>query len=771
MHDHAPKRAGAIPRSADRRVILKAAAALASSVAAGGLRFSAASAQSSTGTVTGYFAEALESGQFTTADAARSFQADFPFYAIAPHWAGSGPADARVVISLSADGLDYGDPVVVTRAEDGGPPDRDDRHFGTLVIADGQRWVRYETQDASAAPVALPDLIFHYFDATAGPMTSGLLTAAETPSSQPTIISRETWGADEALRHEGQNLENPIVWVPQYEPIQHAIIHHTVTTNFQDPMVTLRSVYEYHAVTKGWGDIGYNYLVDHLGNIYEGRFGGENVVGGHSLRYNYGSAGFAVLGTFTAIDATPEAQSALIFLVAWITRDLDPLGSAFFIDTENVPTICGHRDVLSTECPGDVLYSDLDFIRNSVAGVVDDGGGSDVGAITIGDAVTVTVANANMRSGPSTGNAIIRQLALGTVLGVTDGPTESSGYTWYAVSGTAGSGWMASIVLEKTDAAPPATGTFEIGDTVHVTTDSLNLRSSASTGASIVARMPNGTTGAVIGGPTSANSYVWWRLQTALGSGWAVETFLTAGSGAAPPEEPPTGAFAAGDRVQVATNSLYLRSGAGTGQSSIASMTNGAQLTVLSGPTSSGGYAWYRLQSATYGTGWAAGEFLSEVGAGTTPPPADGFGIGAVVATVDTLRLRTGAGTGSGTVTTLPAGAVLTITSGPTSQGGYTWYGVSSSDYGSGYCAGEFLVAAGSSGNVLEVGGSARVVDGSLNLRAVPGTGSPVVAVLAEGTRLDLLGGPQNASGYTWWRVRTTGGTTGWCVQTYLEPL
>ena len=63
------------------------------------------------------------------------------------------------------------------------------------------------------------------------------------------------------------------------------IIHHTATQNQKaDPAATVRAIY--HTVTQGWGDIGYNFLVDWHGNVYEGRCGGANVVGGHLLQYN-----------------------------------------------------------------------------------------------------------------------------------------------------------------------------------------------------------------------------------------------------------------------------------------------------------------------------------------------------------------------------------------------------------------------------------------------------------------------------------------------------
>ena len=79
------------------------------------------------------------------------------------------------------------------------------------------------------------------------------------------------------------------------------IIHHTDSPNEQDPLTAIRAIYYYHAVTQEWGDIGYNFLIDRNGTIYEGRYGGANVVGGHALQYNYGSVGIGLIGDFTPI--------------------------------------------------------------------------------------------------------------------------------------------------------------------------------------------------------------------------------------------------------------------------------------------------------------------------------------------------------------------------------------------------------------------------------------------------------------------------------------
>ena len=58
-------------------------------------------------------------------------------------------------------------------------------------------------------------------------------------------------------------------------PVEHVIIHHADTANFNDPVLEMRSIYYFHAITRGWGDIAYNYLIDFMGNVYEGRVGGE----------------------------------------------------------------------------------------------------------------------------------------------------------------------------------------------------------------------------------------------------------------------------------------------------------------------------------------------------------------------------------------------------------------------------------------------------------------------------------------------------------------
>ena len=175
------------------------------------------------------------------------------------------------------------------------------------------------------------------------------------------IIPRAAWGADENLRYRN----GKEIWPKEIQIAEKVVLHHTETSNSQDPMAAIRAVYYFHAVRKGWGDIGYNYLIDSAGRVYEGRAGGDHVIAGHALRYNNGSIGIAVLGSFQAQTITPEAEEAIVTLIAAKARHIDPIGQGWFID-KNLANIAGHRDCLNTACPGNAFYPRLPSIRDKV---------------------------------------------------------------------------------------------------------------------------------------------------------------------------------------------------------------------------------------------------------------------------------------------------------------------------------------------------------------------------------------------------------------------
>ena len=212
------------------------------------------------------------------------------------------------------------------------------------------------------------------------------------------IISRAEWGADENLRllssasdkeatlvsleddyyikyadelKESRRVEtdesgNNLTWPLSYpENIRKIIIHHTASTkNLDDPAKAIRDIYVWHTLSRGWGDIGYNYIIDQQGNIYEGRYGGEMVVGAHAGRGNFGSIGIAVLGNYQDEEPPEAVVTALTALVREKAQryNIDTEGASLFRG-EAYPNVMGHRDIMSTACPGDKLFAMLPVIR------------------------------------------------------------------------------------------------------------------------------------------------------------------------------------------------------------------------------------------------------------------------------------------------------------------------------------------------------------------------------------------------------------------------
>lgn len=156
---------------------------------------------------------------------------------------------------------------------------------------------------------------------------------------------------------------------PASTDVTHLIVHHSAgTNNTNDWAAIVRVIYDLHVTGNGWDDIGYNYLIDPNGVIYEGR--GNDIRGAHFCGSNSGTMGVCMLGTFTEVTPTPAALESLAKLLAWKScdRDLNPLGSAYHASSElTLPHIAGHRQGCATACPGDAFYPLLPSVRQATA--------------------------------------------------------------------------------------------------------------------------------------------------------------------------------------------------------------------------------------------------------------------------------------------------------------------------------------------------------------------------------------------------------------------
>ena len=199
------------------------------------------------------------------------------------------------------------------------------------------------------------------------------LTSRAASLPAPRIVTRAAWGADESLR----------AAAPAYAAVKMAFVHHTAGGNDYaqaNAPAIVRGIYAYHTKALGWNDIGYNFLIDRFGTIYEGRYGGvdKGVVGAQVLGFNTGSTGVSVIGTYASEAPPAAAVASLENLLAWKLSlgGLDSAGTAkmtcgatekFKAGTAvTLPVIAGHRDANYTECPGDALYAILPTIRTAV---------------------------------------------------------------------------------------------------------------------------------------------------------------------------------------------------------------------------------------------------------------------------------------------------------------------------------------------------------------------------------------------------------------------
>lgn len=162
------------------------------------------------------------------------------------------------------------------------------------------------------------------------------------------------------------NKGEKLTWPLQYpQEISKIIIHHTASDkDEEDTLQIIKDIFYYHAIGRGWGDIGYNYIIDKSGTVYEGRYGGEGVVGGHAGPGNRGSIGIAVLGNYNEEEITPEALNTLIKLISQKTQlhNIDPKGHSYFRG-KKLPNIIGHNSVMATSCPGENIIKLLPEIR------------------------------------------------------------------------------------------------------------------------------------------------------------------------------------------------------------------------------------------------------------------------------------------------------------------------------------------------------------------------------------------------------------------------
>jgi N-acetylmuramoyl-L-alanine amidase/LGFP repeat len=312
------------------------------------------------------------SGGELVAARARTATADFGMVAVT--WrAGTGPEGLQVHVRTRIDGT-WTPWTELPVDHDTGPAaaEESDVRDGTVPLwvgdgtgvavevtapdGTGPRDIRVETIDPGSDPVA-----------TAGrsSLDAEITGRAKFPG-MPAMFNRREWGADESL--------NDQCWRPIYgSSAKMVFVHHTVNSNHysrSEGKAIVRSIHAYHTQSRGWCDIGYNFLIDKYGQTYIGRTGGPRrpVRGAHAGDYNTNSVGVSLIGNFEEVRPSKRMKNALVRFIGWrLGTSYVPAHGKVRIEGTRFSRISGHRDADATACPGRYVYRWLPRLRDRVA--------------------------------------------------------------------------------------------------------------------------------------------------------------------------------------------------------------------------------------------------------------------------------------------------------------------------------------------------------------------------------------------------------------------
>ncbi len=307
-------------------------------------------------------------------------------------WQADLPTQAQLIVKVrtSADGTAWQPWIMVTVSDD--PPGLDEPEnvmWSDAVQTPVATWYQLRLELSPGAGGAFPALSGFAVHTVDSRMPGGKQPAPDVAPkvvagsiSRPAFVSRTGWGNPQG--------EGAPAAPPAYYEAKTLVVHHTADSNSLSPGATwadrVRAIWSFHTYSRGWGDIGYNWLIDPNGVIYAGRAGStdpaRDAVGFHDTA-NYGSMGVSMIGTYTSVAPSPATINSLVEILAWKAgeRGINPTGSGYYYGCARssycapfnsgavVPSISGHRQVTPghTTCPGDSSMGLLPSIRQRVA--------------------------------------------------------------------------------------------------------------------------------------------------------------------------------------------------------------------------------------------------------------------------------------------------------------------------------------------------------------------------------------------------------------------
>lgn len=324
-----------------------------------------------------FFTTPLQTNALTTEISQIEFSTNTNFYEIAV----PNSFDRFYVDTTNSAGINDTFNILVSQL------DTNDNLLGSEVVslpAYDQSYIKLN-QDAEKIQIELRSFINQWAetDFSLGLEFHWLRTTELEPTSSTSnlsginIASRAEWGCYDHVNGGSPSsvyyCGNPF-WSSEILDPTHIIVHHTATSNSETNWAAaVQSIWYHHSHIRdadpddgvsGWTDIGYNYLIDPNGVIYEGRNGGHGVTGGHTIGHNRGTVGIALIGDYNSTTVTDSTRLSLEALIQAILdrENLNPYESAVTLGGTSNNRISGHRDWTATACPGNAAYSLLDSL-------------------------------------------------------------------------------------------------------------------------------------------------------------------------------------------------------------------------------------------------------------------------------------------------------------------------------------------------------------------------------------------------------------------------
>jgi len=358
-----------------------------------------------------------------------------PFLSASLKWQTSGTMDVHdielyVRTSIDAQNWDEWQPIHT----DTHAPVQKDVYIGKLMFFDENTQFIQTRIVTKKASVIFKKLDIHLYNpGKTPPVKTGQkkdsandVLQSNCPCDQPNYLSRNQW----CPAGNCPPSSNPSSTSPT-----HLIVHHSDHSNSSsDWAAVVRSIWNYHIYTNGWDDIGYNWLIDRNGVVYEGR--GAGILGSHFCGKNTGTQGNCLLGNFTNTQPSNAARTKMVELLAWQScqYNINPTGTSYHNSSGfSLNNIAGHRQSCNTECPGSSFYNQLGNLRQEIDDYIDGCGSggavclaptnlsmSSIGTTT----ATVSFNDPNSMNG-NTYTAVLIDAATQQVLGANNGLTST----------------------------------------------------------------------------------------------------------------------------------------------------------------------------------------------------------------------------------------------------------------------------------------------------------------------------------------------------------